>query len=135
MRFLEIATARLKLGPVWTPWLSPVVLIVGGETLGWNALPRAIRADGHYDLRRREWTIATESKLGRLAVRVAAPPEHFVALRYGNPPGGAKTCLNTKIATCEVTLVRGGKTTRLTSQRAAFELLEDAELVDVTPEV
>ena len=133
--FLEVATARLKLGPVWTPWMSPVVLIVGGETLGWNALPRAIRADGHYDLRRREWTIATESKLGQLAVRMSAPPEHFVALRYGNPPGGAKTCLNSKIATCEVTLVRDGKTTRLTSHRAAFELLEDHELVDVSPEV
>lgn len=133
--FLEVATARLKLGPVWTPWMSPVVLIVGGETLGWNALPRAIRADGHYDLRRREWTIATESKLGQLAVRMSAPPEHFVALRYGNPPGGAKTCLNSKIATCEVTLVRNGKTTRLTSHRAAFELLEDQALVDVSPEV
>jgi hypothetical protein len=124
----------LKIGPIWTPWMSPVLLRLRGETLAFNALPRAIRADGHYDIRRREWTIATESKAGQLAIRIAAEPNQFVALRYGNPPGGSKICMNSKIARCELTLVRNGTTTRLTSSRAAFEILED-HVDGVTPEV
>lgn len=132
--FLECSTARIKLGPVWTPWLSPAVLHLRGETLRWNGLWTAARADGHYDVRRREWTIATAGSAGQLAVHLIAEPTDFVALRYGNPSGGTKICLNTKIARCEVTLVRGGETLRLTSARAAFEILED-HVDDVVPEV
>ena len=42
--FLECATARLRVGPLWTPWMSPVVLRLRGETLGWNGLACATRA-------------------------------------------------------------------------------------------
>jgi hypothetical protein len=52
-------------------------------------------------------------------------PEWFVALRYGNPPGGDKRCLNSKLAHCELTLRRAGRAVTLRSQRAAFEILED----------
>ncbi len=55
----------------------------------------------------------------------------MVGLSYNNPPGGSKHCLNTKIAACELKVVR--KTSgRLsapeilsTRQRAAFEILTD----------
>jgi hypothetical protein len=51
----------------------------------------------------------------------------FVGLRYANPPGGYKTCLNTKLASCKLRLRRRGKSTvRLrTATRAAFEILTD----------
>ena len=51
----------------------------------------------------------------------------FVALRYDNPPGGRKTCLNSKIASARVTLTRKGSApvTLTTQSRAAFEILTE----------
>ena len=42
-------------------------------------------------------------------------------------PGGSKTCLNSKIASCEVTLDVPGRTSRtlVAVNRAAFEILTD----------
>jgi hypothetical protein len=58
--------------------------------------------------------------------RISADANALVALCYGNPPGGSKHCLNTKIAAASVTLRRGGTTTTLHARhRALFEILTD----------
>jgi hypothetical protein len=142
--FLECSTARLKLGPLWTPAMSPVVLRLGGETLHWNALGRAIRARGDYEpyageLRGEQvpsgydWRIDTDGPDGALTLRISATAADFVALNYANPPGGIKICLNSKIAHCELVLRRRGTTTTLRSQRAAFEILDDRAPPGVHP--
>ena len=50
-----------------------------------------------------------------------------LASQYGNPPGGAKTCLNTKLARVLLTLRRAGRPDLQLqcAQRAAFEILTD----------
>jgi len=131
--FLECSTARLKLGPWWTPWLSPVMLRLGDETLAWNGLVRTVKAKGAYVPY--DWRIETSGPAGDLAIWIAADPADFVALRYANPPGGTKICLNSKLARCEVTLTRRGKTTVLHSSRAAFEILDDTAPAGVIPVV
>jgi len=131
--FLECSTARLKLGPVWSPPLSPVMLRLGGETLAWNGLGRALRARGRYAPY--DWRIETSGPAGTIAIAISAAAADFVALRYDNPPGGVKICLNSKIARCEVTLRRGATTTVLRSSRAAFEILDDAAPPGVQPAV
>jgi len=131
--FLECSTARLRLGPLWLPPMSPVVLRLGGETLAWSGLHRAIRARGHYAPY--DWQLETSGPAGDLALQIAADPADFVALRYGNPPGGSKICLNSKIARCELTLRRGGQRTVLHSSRAAFEILDDTAPPGVVPVV
>jgi hypothetical protein len=131
--FLECSTARLRAGPVWLPPMSPVVLRLRGETLAWNALPRAVRARGRYAPY--AWRIQTSSGVGSLALRIWAEPAEFVALRYGNPPGGTKICLNSKTARCELTLQRGDRTLSLFSSRAAFEILDDRAPPGVEPAV
>ena len=132
--FLECSTARLRIGPIWTPWMSPVVLRLGGETLGWNALPRAIRARGKYEPF--HWRIETADVQGSLDLRIEATAADFVALNYGNPPGGMKICLNSKIARCELTLERPGRAPiRLSSSRAAFEILDDTAPPGMQPVV
>ncbi|HET7500544.1 MAG TPA: hypothetical protein VFK02_06055 [Kofleriaceae bacterium] len=131
--FLECSTARLKIGPVWSPWLSPVMLRLGGETLAWNGLGRAIRARARYAPY--DWHIETTGSAGTIAVAITASPTDFVALRYDNPPGGVKICLNSKIARCEVMLRRNGTTTHLRSSRAAFEILDDTAPPGVEPAV
>jgi hypothetical protein len=113
--------------------MSPVVLRLRGETLAWNALPRAIRARGRYAPY--DWHIETSGPDGAIALRIWAEPSEFVALRYDNPPGGTKICLNSKIARCELTLRRGGQTVELRSSRAAFEIVEDEAPPGVTPAV
>ena len=121
--FLECSTARLRVGPVWTPAMSPVVLRRGGRTRTWNGLGRAVRARASYTAT--DWRIDTAGPDGELTVTFQAEPADFVALSYPNPPGGAKVCLNSKIARCELTLRADGATTVLRSARAAFEILDD----------
>jgi len=123
--FLECSTARVKVGPVWTPWMTLVVLRVDGEGIALNTMTRALRARGRFEYF--DWRFDTSRSGTRIRGRIHAPASSFVGLRYGNPPGGAKTCLNTKLAACELTLERPGRPPRtLTTQhRAAFEILTD----------
>lgn len=132
--FLECSTARLKVGPLWTPPMSPVVLRVGHETFAFNGLARAVRALGAYAPY--QWHIETRDKTATIEIRIEAEPDDFVALRYANPPGGTKICLNSKVARCEVTVKRPGRAPQtLHSSRAAFEILDDTAPPGVTPAV
>jgi hypothetical protein len=121
--FLECSTAKLRIGPFWTPWMSMVVLRLRGETLRWNSLPRAIRAKGRYGAG--EWTLLTSGRAGTLALSIRAQASEFADLRYDDPPGGVKRCLNSKIARCTLTLRRDGRSIELHSSRAAFEIVDD----------
>lgn len=129
--FLECSTARLKLGPLWTPWLTSLVLRLpgqdgeeAGEEIRLNALPQAVlRNRGRY--RYFEWQLACRRGPLQVDVNFSAPAGRFVALGYDDPPGGRKTCLNTKLATCTLRVTRPGRPPRVlhTDSRAAFEIL------------
>lgn len=123
--FLECATAQLRVGPFWTPAMTLMVLRIGDETLALNALGRALRARG--SVRELEWRFASAAGDVAIEGRISAPPDRFVGLTYGNPPGGTKICLNSKLARCEVTVRRAGRPplTLVTAHRAAFEILDD----------
>lgn len=125
--FLEVATARLKLGPLWTPPLTLAVLRLDGQDYAFNSLWQAFRAKGSW--RYFDWQFDSHDKTTglRLHGRLHASAQDFVGLTYYNPPGGRHTCLNSKIAACEVTLQRPGQAplTLHTQCRAAFEILTD----------
>lgn len=123
--FLECAAAQVRLGPFWSPRLTLLVLRDGDEEFALNGLLQAARAHGDY--RFFEWTIDSRSPQARLHGRIAAPASAFVGLNYLNPPGGSKTCLNSKLAAAEFTLERPGRPpkTFITRSRAAFEILTD----------
>lgn len=122
---LECSTAKLRIGPLWTPWLTVAVLRVGDETFAFNTLTRAPFARASVDGLR--WSFDTGNGRERLRATFTADPARVVGLTYRNPPGGAKICLNTKLAACEAELDRPGQPRlALTSpHRAAFELLRD----------
>lgn len=125
--FLEVATARLKIGPVWTPRLTLVVLRHGGEEIRFTAPWRLLRARGSYQPTR--WAFRSETPALRVEGTIAAAPGAFVRLLYDNPPGGRKQCLNSKIASCDLTITHKASRrseTLHTAHRAAFELLTDA---------
>ncbi len=123
--FLECATAKLRFGPLWTPWLTSVVLRLDGQQYAINSIIRAARAKAsieHFD-----WQFQAHDEKAEIHCRMHAPRARFVGLTYGNPPGGTKTCLNTKLASCELTLTRRGQPPRQlhSAHRAAFEILTD----------
>ena len=124
--FLEIVSAQLKLGPVWTPTLTPVVLRRKGKDHSFVRLIDAARTTGRFHYF--DWTFGAENHEVKIAGRISAPKDAFVGLTYYNPPGGIKHCLNSKLASCEVTVTdkRSGEQEVLTARhRAAFEILTD----------
>lgn len=123
--FLEVATAQVKVGPLWTPRTTLLCLRLDGEEHRFDSIGDALRRTrGRYAPF--EWTFSAARGDLRIEGRVEAPREAFVALPYPNPPGGTKICLNSKIARCALTVSRGGGRRTLTSaHRAAFEILTD----------
>ena len=125
--FLECITARVKLGPLLSPQLTIACLRLDGEEYMFNRIGTALRATSRYAFF--DWQFRTRRDGHQLAVQLQAPPSHFTALTYFNPPGGSKTCLNSKIAHCEAILTPRGQTPRTLISRhgAAFEILTDKE--------
>ncbi len=124
--FLEVATARLKIGPVWTPALTLLVLRHDDREFALNSLSQSIRAKGSFEYFL--WNFRSETRDVAIEGEITAPREAFVGLSYTNPPGGIKHCLNTKIASCtlRITQKRSQKAETLTTpKRAAFEILTD----------
>jgi hypothetical protein len=123
--FLEVATAKTTLlGPVRTPWATTLVLRHRGAEHSIVSLRQAVRAKASYGYF--HWEFATRNADVEIDGRITAPRDAFVGLRYRNPPGGVKHCLNTKIAAAEITICdrATGRTELLhTTQRALFEIL------------
>lgn len=124
--FLEVATARLKVGPLWTPYMTLLVLRHDHREFSLNSLGQSLRAKGSFQYF--SWNFALETKDVTIVGTISAIQEDFVGLDYYNPPGGHKQCLNTKIASCELHLkdkLSGKEEVFLTKNRAAFEILTD----------
>src|SRR5512140_2627104 len=98
--FLEIGTGKLKLGPVWTPLITPVVLRHEGREHSNGTLAGLLRARGAFEYF--TWSFRFEADEVRAEGRIWADRGDFVGLSYKNPPGGEKHCLNTKIASCRL---------------------------------
>ena len=127
--FLECSTAQIKVGPLWSPRFTVVVLRIEGEEYAINSLPRAVLAEGRWTPAGPgfEWNLRTQQAGVEIVARFSAPRDRFVGLRYDNPQGGAKTCLNSKLASVELTLRRAGRPELhlRSAHRAAFEILTD----------
>jgi hypothetical protein len=122
--FLEVASARLKMGPLWTPLLTPLVLRHEGREYTFNTVLQALRARAAYGYF--SWRFKSRGGPVEIEGEIAAPASAFVGFRYYNPPGGLKYCINSKIASCTLRLTdrRDSKTETLhTRNRAAFEIL------------
>jgi hypothetical protein len=130
---LEVATARLKLGPIWSPPLTLLVLRHAGKEWALNSIAQSWRASGSFTVGR--WSFHTQSRDVSITGSISAPEEAFVGLRYSNPPGGTKDCLNTKLASCQVQITERGtnrQETLWTHHRAAFEILTNTRRHPIT---
>jgi hypothetical protein len=101
-----------------------LVLRADGREWAFNRLAASmLRSSGR--LVGTTWELAARSPHARVTARFEAAPGAFVALRYDDPLGGVKQCLNSKIASCVVTIAPRGEPpiTLMSRQRAAFEIL------------
>lgn len=124
--FLEVATARLRLGPIWTPPITPLVLRHQQKEYALTGLVQAVRAQGKFSYF--TWEFRTRTTDVEIEGQISAPSHAFVGLNYYNPSGGSKHCLNSKIASCTLHLKdRKTGTTQILEarQRGAFEILTD----------
>ena len=109
--------------------LLPLVLRHEGQEYSFVGLRRSLRARGTY--RPFSWEFSTGDRDVRISGRIHAEPDAFVGLRYDDPPGGVKHCLNSKIGSAELTLETGGRRVELrTAHRALFEILTDDAGID-----
>ena len=123
--FLELGTARLKIGPVWTPWMTTMVIRLDGREVKLNQLWKAVLAKATFNYF--NWHVETWQGDISVVCDIYGPRYHFVGLNYYNPPGGSNTCLNSKIAGCRLVVHEKGRPERVleTQHRAAFEILTD----------
>ncbi|MBM9502756.1 hypothetical protein JWG44_21115 [Leptospira sp. 201903071] len=123
--FLELATAKLKIGPFWTPAITPIVFRFRGKDYKLN---HPLRGFGRAKYRYFDWNFGASSNEISIKGRIFADRQDFACLQYWNPPGGWKYCLNSKIANAEIFVKRKEDPSflKLTSKRkAAFEILTD----------
>jgi len=124
--FLEVISARFKVGPLWTPFMTLLVLRHKGEEIALNGLIQSMRAKASISYF--NWSFESETRRIGLEGVVSARREDFAGLKYYNPPGGIKYCLNSKIASCELKIIyKQSNTVDSLScrHRAAFEILTD----------
>jgi hypothetical protein len=103
--------------------MTIVCLRFGGYDYRLNSGRQLVRAKGAWQ--GLDWHFDSTQAGVRIHGRMHAAPEDFVSLTYYNPPGGTHTCLNSKLAACELTLERSGERPVMltTRHRAAFEIL------------
>lgn len=135
--FLEVATARVKMGPLWMPAVTLIVLRHDGEEIRLNSIRQGLRTKA--DVGYFKWTFRAADERVQLDGHVEATAGAFVALRYLNPPGGTKFCLNSKVAGCDLRLAWRGSAappvTLTAASRAAFEILTDDASHGLIPRV
>ena len=129
--FLECGSGRVKVAGVWTPPVTLFVLRGVGEEIRLTSLFAGGRARACYGLGELELSGRTGG--AHVHARFTTPTADVTGLAYDNPPGGVKTCLNTKIATAVVTVSRKGVAPieLVATRRAALEILTDARPADV----
>lgn len=71
----------------------------------------------------KSWRFEAATDLARVEGELSCPDEDFVGLWYQNPSGPPTSCLNSKLASCRLSLALSGKPPfTVVSSRAAFEL-------------
>jgi hypothetical protein len=114
---IDMFTAKIRLGPVKSPWLSMAVLRAGGREHAFRSLRRAVTRDAVVVLPR--WHVTIGSEHGPLQAEWRLDPSQTAGLRYLHPDGKVSYCYNTKFA--ELTL-RVGEVV-LTSDQGELEFL------------
>jgi hypothetical protein len=104
--WVDVALARVKLGPLTTPWIANGELCLDGRRhrLGGIERVRATHVDESIESCR--FTVAGEGI--EVSGRVGAERQKFVGWRYAKPKGGERQTINCSIADLRLDVARPG---------------------------
>ncbi len=118
--FVELLSARVKVGPLLTPWLSVGAIAIDDTTYRFDGpralLSRRVRVDP------RSYTVRLRTQQATLEASFTAEPARIAGLRYEDPDGSTLFCLNSKLACGEVRLTAKGRTWSFKSEQVALEV-------------
>ena len=122
--FFEGFSAKLKKGPLTTPFISAGLLRLGEDDRPWSGLGSLVRARAQVSFPR--WSMTLEGPAGRLQWQQQADPDSFVCLRYHHPGGAQSFCYNSKFAHTTLRFEsKSGERVTLVSQEGELEILEN----------
>ncbi len=117
--WLDFTLARLKIGPIVTPWLANGAICLGGERHrvgGPFRSPSVTASAGKAE-------IALSGKGLRLIASVDSPTDATVVWKYGDPDGGEHFAANCSIARLGLKVSQDGRVReKFSSHKAAYEL-------------
>ena len=100
-----------------------------GHEFRLNTIAQSLKAKGRFDYF--NWKFYSKNSEVEIEGTIFADKNDFVELKYYNPPGGIKNCLNTKIASAKIKIRYKNSSGKFTEElletknRGAFEILED----------
>lgn len=104
--YFEGFSAKIKVGPVVTPFISLAILQVGDRRYEFNnpgtLLGRGVTVDDFC------WKFAVNRGTMSLRGDIRARPEAAASLAYPNPDGSCATCINSKTADAQLWLAGEG---------------------------
>jgi hypothetical protein len=118
--WFEAISGRVRVGPLLSPWLTSAAICIDGELVRFDG-PRALLSRT-LNVDARSYGFELVQAGARLEARVQAEAPQIAGLRYEDPDGQLLSCLNSKLATAQLTLTVRGRTWSLRSDRAALEL-------------
>jgi hypothetical protein len=116
--WLELVLARIRIGPVRSPWTAMGALSLGGARIPLGGLGRRPRVDGQPG----RLTASIPSPGARLQLSATISDGDAVAVSYTDPSGGSRAVRHAALATVELTLRRKrDRELILSSSHAAYE--------------
>jgi hypothetical protein len=117
----EGTSGRVRVGPVLIPTTTVLVVRLNGETHALNHVSELARNKGSMTFRR--WRFSARGPTLSVSGELFAETEDMVGLHYENPDGAMTYCLNSKLASAQLSLEpRGGLPIVVHSRAAALEI-------------
>ncbi|HTX32889.1 MAG TPA: hypothetical protein VMD09_16010 [Solirubrobacteraceae bacterium] len=102
--WLELAFARVKLGPMTTPWIANGVLCLDGERHRLGGIPRLRSTKVAEAIEHTRFTVFGDGV--EVTGRAGAPRPNFVGWIYAQPQGGERQTINSSIADLRLEVAR-----------------------------